>query len=102
MRREAAKLQVALIIPLLRVKGAPEGKAAAERARMLIEQAEGLGETPEDPLLLFSALYSFWVASLLSVNVDIVYQLAAEFLALAKERSALEQIPVDFTHSLHA
>ncbi len=33
---------------------APETKAAAERARLLIEQAEGLGEPPEDPLLLFS------------------------------------------------
>jgi len=26
---------------------------AAERARLLIEQAEALGEAPEDPLLLF-------------------------------------------------
>ena len=33
-----------------------------ERARLLIEQAEALGEPPEDPLLLFSVLYGFWVA----------------------------------------
>ena len=31
-----------------------------EQARLLIEQAEALGEPPEDPLLLFSVLYGFW------------------------------------------
>ena len=53
------KLQVALITPLMHVKGyaAPETKAAVERARLLIEQAEALGEPSEDPLLLFSVLY---------------------------------------------
>ena len=58
LRREQIKLQVALITPLMHVKGyaAPETKAAAERARLLIEQAEALGEPPEDPLLLFSVL----------------------------------------------
>ncbi len=41
LRREEIKLQVALITPLMQVKGhaAPETKAAAERARLLIEQA---------------------------------------------------------------
>ena len=59
LRRQQIKLQVALITPLIHVKGyaAPETKAAAERARLLIEQAEALGEPPEDPLLLFSVLY---------------------------------------------
>src|SRR6185312_433842 len=63
-RREQIKLQVALITPLIHVKGyaAPETKAAEERARLLIEQAEALGEPLEDPLLLFSVLYGFWVA----------------------------------------
>ena len=66
LRREEIKLQVALISPLLPLKGyaAPETKAAVERARLLIEQAEALGEPPEDPLLLFSVLYGFWVANL--------------------------------------
>ena len=65
LRREQIKLQVALINPLIHVKGyaAPETKAAVERARLLIEQAEALGEPPEDPLLLFSVLYGFWVAN---------------------------------------
>jgi hypothetical protein len=61
MRREQIKFQVALMHPLIHVKGfaAPESKAAVERAHLLIQQAEALGETPEDPLLLFSVLYGF-------------------------------------------
>src|SRR5215467_11773322 len=45
LRREQIKLQVALINPLMHIKGysAPETKAAAERARLLIEEAETLG-----------------------------------------------------------
>ena len=72
LRREQIKLQVALITPLIHVKGyaAPETKAAAERARLLIEQAEALGEPPEDPLLLFSVLYGFWVANSVAFNGD--------------------------------
>jgi hypothetical protein len=35
---------------------AQETRAAAERARLLIENAEALGEPPKDPLLLFSVL----------------------------------------------
>jgi hypothetical protein len=58
LRREEIKLQVALITPLNHIKGnaAPETKAAVEKAHLLIEQAEALGEPPEDPLLLFSVL----------------------------------------------
>src|SRR6185369_10031088 len=65
LRREEIRLQVALINPLLHMKGyaAPESKSAVERARLLIEQAEVRGEPPEDPLLLFSVLYGLWVAN---------------------------------------
>ena len=54
LRREQMRLQVDLITPVMHLKGyaAPETKAAAERARLLIEQAEALGEPLEDPLLL--------------------------------------------------
>ena len=88
LRREQIKLQVALITPLIHVKGyaAPETKAAAERARLLIEQAEALGEPPEDPLLLFSVLYGFWVANFVAFNGDVVRELAAQFLALAEKQ----------------
>jgi hypothetical protein len=49
LRREQIKLQVALITPLEHVKGyaAAETKTAIERARLLIEQAEALGEPPK-------------------------------------------------------
>jgi hypothetical protein len=56
LRREQIKLQVALTTPFMHVKGyaAPETKAAAEKTRLLIEQAEAIGEPPEDPPLLVS------------------------------------------------
>ena len=90
LRREEIKLQVALITPLIYVKGyaAPETKAAAERARLLIEHAEALGERPEDPLLLFSVLYGFWVASNVAFNGDLMRERAAQFLALAEKQGA--------------
>ena len=100
LRREQIKLQVALITPLIHVKGyaAPETKAAAERARLLIEQAEALGEPPEDPLLLFSVLYGFWVANFVAFNGDAVRELAAQFLALAEKQGAT--VPLMIGHRL--
>jgi predicted ATPase len=88
LRRQQIKLQVSLMTPLVHVKGyaAPETKAAAERARLLIEQAEALGEPPEDPLLLFVVLYGFWAANYIAFNGDIVRDLGAQFLALAEKQ----------------
>ena len=88
--REQIKLQVALITPLIHLKGlaAPETKAAAERARLLIQQAEAVGEPPEDPLLLFAVLYSFWVANLVAFNGNVMRELATQFLALAEKQGA--------------
>jgi predicted ATPase len=90
LRREQIRLQVALITPLLHVKGyaAPETKAAAEQARLFIEQAEALGEPAEDPLLLFSVLYGFWIAHYVAFNGDVVRDHAAQFLALAEKQAA--------------
>ena len=90
LRREQIKLQVALITPLLHIKGqaAPETKAAVERAHLLIEQAEALGEPPEDPLLLFVVLYGIWVANAGAFNGDAVRELAAQFLTLAEKQGA--------------
>ena len=86
LRREQMKLQVALIMPLMHVKGpnAPETKAAVERARLLVEQAEARGEPPDDPLILFPALYAFWNA--VPFNGDVCRGLAAQFLALAAKQ----------------
>ncbi len=87
LRREQFELQVALIAPLISVKGMPETKAATERARLLIEQAEALGEPHEDPLLLFSVLYGAWIGSVVATfNGDLVRDLAAECLALAERQ----------------
>ena len=100
LRRRQIEFQVALITPLIHVKGyaAPETKAAAERARLLIEQAEALGEPPEDPLLLFSVLYGFWVANLAAFKGDVAGELAAQFLALAEKQGAT--VPLMIGHRL--
>ena len=100
LRREEIKLQVALITPLIHVKGfaAPETKAAAERARLLIEQVEALGEPLENPLLWFSVLYGFWAANLVAFNGDALRNLAAQFLALAEKQRAI--IPLMIGHRL--
>jgi predicted ATPase len=88
LRREQIKLQVTVITPLIHVKGyaAAETKAAVEQARLLIEQAEALGEPPEDPLLLLSVLYSYWVANFVAFNGRMILKLAAQFLALAEKQ----------------
>src|SRR5262249_33626798 len=88
LRREQIKLQVALITPLLHVKGyaSPEAKAAVERARLLIEQAEAVGEPPDDPLLLFSVLFGFWVSNYVAFDGVVCRELAAQFLALAEKQ----------------
>jgi class 3 adenylate cyclase/predicted ATPase len=86
LRREQIKLQVALNTAFFWVKGptAPETIAATERARLLVEQAEARGEPPDDPLILFSALYGFWNA--IPFNGDICRDLASQFLALAAKQ----------------
>ena len=100
LRREQINLQVALINPLMHVKGyaAPETKAAVERARLLIEQAKALGETLEDPLMLFSVLYGFWAVNYIAFNGDPVRELATQFLALAEKQRAT--IPLMIGHRL--
>jgi class 3 adenylate cyclase/predicted ATPase len=100
LRREQIKLQVAIITPLMHVKGyaAPETKSAAERARVLIEQAEALGESPDDPLLLFSVLFSFWTTNFVAFNGDALRELASQFLALAEKQTAT--VPLMIGHRM--
>jgi hypothetical protein len=66
------KLQVAFANALMHIKGygAPDTKVAMEQARLFIERAEALGEPPEDPLLLFSVLYGFWVVNYTAFDGD--------------------------------
>jgi class 3 adenylate cyclase len=100
LRREQIKLQAALISPLIHIKGyaAPETKAATEQARLLIEQAEVRGEPPEDPLVLFSVLYSTSVRNYMAFNGDALRELSARFLTLAQKRAAT--VPLMIGHRL--
>ena len=72
----------------MHVKGhaALESHAAVEKARLLIEQAEALGEYPEDPLLLFSVLYGLFMTYLVGFNADLLQGLAVQFFALAEKK----------------
>jgi class 3 adenylate cyclase/predicted ATPase len=92
LRREQIILHVALLNTLMHVKGygAPETKAAVAQVRALIEQAERLGEPPDDPSLLLSALFGQWIVNFINFNGDVARELAARFLALgAKQRAAV-------------
>ena len=90
LRREQIRLQAALITPLVHVKGytVPETKAAIEQARLLIEQAEVLGEPPEDPLLLFSVLYGVFISSVGAFDGDVLRDVTARVLELAERQAA--------------
>jgi class 3 adenylate cyclase/predicted ATPase len=102
LRGEQIKLQIALVNALMHVKGyaAPEPKAAVEQARQFIERAEALGEPPEDPLLLFSALYGVWAASYVAFNGDVTRELASQFVALAEKQDQI--VPLMIGHRLMA
>jgi hypothetical protein len=99
-RRERLKLQVAIIAPLIHVKGyaSEETKAAVERAHRLIEEAENLGGPPEDPLLLFSVLYASVIAHQIAFDGKALLESAARFLALAEKRKSA--IPIMVGHRL--
>ena len=90
LRREQIKLQIGLMTALVNLKGyaAPETKAAEERALSLIQEAEALGEPPEDPLLLFSVLHGVWWANYVALNGVVMRELAVQLLGLAEKRGA--------------
>jgi class 3 adenylate cyclase/predicted ATPase len=101
-RRERLKLQVAVIAPLIHVKGyaSEETKSAVESAHRLIEEAENLSDPPEDPLLLFYVLYASVIAHQIAFDGNAFRDGAAHFLALAKQREA--SIPIMVGHRLTA
>ena len=101
LRREQIKLQVALADATYadqRICGARNQSSPLSRRALLIEHAEALGEPPEDPLLLFSVLYGFWVTNFVAFNGDVVRELAAQFLALAEKQGAT--VPLMIGHRL--
>jgi predicted ATPase len=99
-RREQIKYQVRLITPLMHVKGhaSRETRAAVERARLLIEQAETLGEPLDDPLSVFSVLYGLCIANLVAFDGDVLRELAAHVLKLAEQQGAT--IPLLLGHRI--
>ena len=65
----------------------------------LIEQAEALGEPPEDPLLLFSVFFGvFGSQSTWRSMVTLLRELAAQFLGLAEKQGAT--VPLMIGHRL--
>jgi hypothetical protein len=74
----------------MNVKGpaAPETKAAAERAHLLLREAEALGEPLEDPELLLSVLAGFAAANFLAFYGDAMRRIAEQFLRLAEKQKA--------------
>lgn len=85
---------------LMHTKGraAPETRASIERARLLIERSQALGEVPDDPLVLFSILYGLWNASFIVFDGDALREVSAEILALAEKQGAT--IPLMVGHRL--
>jgi class 3 adenylate cyclase/predicted ATPase len=100
LRREQIKFQVALANALIHTTGysSPQTRTSFQHARLYIERAEALGEPPEDPLLLFSVLYGFFVANYTAFNGDVVCDLASQFLALAEKQRAI--VPLMIGHRI--
>ena len=73
---------------------ATETRAAIDQARVMIEQAERLGEHIEDPLLLYSVLYGFFIAKFMNFDGDAACALARQFLALAEQQKATAPIMI--------
>ena len=100
LRRQQINFQVGLANALMHTKGraAPETRASIEQARSLIERSQALGESPDDPLVLFSILYGLWNASFIAFDGDALREISAEILALAEKQGAT--IPLMVGHRL--
>jgi class 3 adenylate cyclase/DNA-binding response OmpR family regulator/predicted ATPase len=100
LRRQQIAFQVALANALMHTRGyaSPDTKASFAQARRYIEEAEALGEPPDDPLLLFAVIYGFWVGNFVAFNGPLLRRLAAQFLALAEKQGAA--VPLMIGHRL--
>ena len=96
LRREQVKLQVGLANSLYHSKGiaVAETTSAFDQARLMIEEAERLGEHIEDPLLLYSVLYGFFIPKFMNFDGDAASALARQFLALAEQQNATAPIMI--------
>jgi class 3 adenylate cyclase/tetratricopeptide (TPR) repeat protein len=100
LRREQIKFQIALANALIHTTGysSPQTRTSFDHARLYIEQAEALGEPPEDSLLLFSVLFGLYVANYVAFNGDVVCGLASQFMALAEKQKAI--VPLMIGHRM--
>ena len=90
LRRQELELQVALITPLIHIKGyaAPETRTAIERARSSDRpSSKSVGERPEDPLILFSALYGFLTMNVVALTATCFVNLRRSFLSSPRKRA---------------
>src|SRR5262249_25328759 len=96
LRREQIKFQVGLANALYHSKGfaVAETTSAFNGARVMIEQAESLGEHIEDPLLLYSVLYGFFIPKFMNFDGDAALLLARQFLELAEQQKATAPIMI--------
>jgi len=90
LRHEQIKLQLALATALMHINGyaALETRTALDQARLYIDRAEALGEAPEDPMLLISALYGSWNSNYVAFNGRMILEIAGQVLALAARQTA--------------
>jgi class 3 adenylate cyclase/tetratricopeptide (TPR) repeat protein len=100
LRRQQIRFQVDLSNALIHIKGHanPKTQAAFERARALMEEAQALGEAPEDSLVLYSILYGAWVAHRMTFRGDVVLPLARRFQQLAEADHAA--VPLMIGHMI--
>ncbi|HWX34005.1 MAG TPA: AAA family ATPase, partial [Steroidobacteraceae bacterium] len=96
LRREQVKLQVGLANSLYHSKGiaAAETISAFNQARVMIQEVESLGEHIEDPLLLYSVLYGFFIPKFMNFDGDAASALARQFLELAEQQNATAPIMI--------
>ena len=89
LRRERIKLQVALIMPVVRVAGQSSqiARQAVQRASELIAEAEANGEPSDDPLLLFGVLFATMIAKITAFEGRTTVELADSFLKLAEAQT---------------
>ena len=55
----------------------PETKAAFEQTRIFVERAEASAKSLEDPMVVFSVLFGFFMANFVTFDADAVRGLAA-------------------------
>ena len=102
LRREQINFHVWLTNALMHTKGrsAMETTASVDQTRVLIERAQALGDTLDDPLLLLSVLYGSWNASYIAFNGDALHERSAQILTFAEEQGTV--VPLMVGHRLMA